>query len=311
MDFRRLRYFARVVELGSISQAAADLNVAQPALSKSVLALEADLNTELLRRSPQGASPTEAGLRLYEHCQVVFNQLERARHDVSETTHSPSGQVTLGIPYSIAVVILVPLLRATAERLPRVQLQVFQEPRQLLPDRILSGRLDLAVMVYPNPHPGISQKAVVTEELSFVRRFDSALRRKSRITLKEIARQPLILPTRANRLRFLVESLFLAHALPINVVHEVDAIGQFIDCVEAGLASTILPAGVTGRAVSDRRVSTAAIADASFQRTVSIARSQTRSLDAAAVHVERLIHTVIQQTVAKKQWLGATLLNGE
>jgi hypothetical protein len=66
LDLRKLRYFSNVVEARSISKAADSLHVAQPALSKSIQALEQELGTTLLQRSAKGIATTEAGARLYE-----------------------------------------------------------------------------------------------------------------------------------------------------------------------------------------------------------------------------------------------------
>lgn len=54
MELRQLRAFVRVVELGSISRAALDLNLVQSALSQQITKLESELSTRLLQRSPQG-----------------------------------------------------------------------------------------------------------------------------------------------------------------------------------------------------------------------------------------------------------------
>lgn len=99
-DLRKLRYFAHIVETGSISKAAAELRVAQPALSKSIRLLEFDLKTPLLERSAQGVTPTRAGQTLYEHRCVVFRQLELARAALQGTEEEPRGSIRLGLPYS-------------------------------------------------------------------------------------------------------------------------------------------------------------------------------------------------------------------
>src|ERR1700677_4407280 len=112
MDFRRLRYFMQIVEAGSISRASRSLNVAQPALSKSIQWLEGEFETPLLQRSTHGVTTTEGGQRLYEHCQILFKQLERARLDVRKSVERPSGHVTVGMPYSIVKVLTVALLEA-------------------------------------------------------------------------------------------------------------------------------------------------------------------------------------------------------
>ena len=61
MELRQLRYFVKVVEVGSISRAALDLDLVQSALSQQITRLEGELSTRLLKRSPQGVTPTEAG----------------------------------------------------------------------------------------------------------------------------------------------------------------------------------------------------------------------------------------------------------
>ena len=118
MDFRRLRYFMQIVEAGSISRASRSLNVAQPALTKAIQWLEGEFETPLLHRSTHGIATTEGGQRLYEHCQIIFKQLERARLDVRKSVERPSGHVTIGMPYSIVKVLTVALLEATTRVYP-------------------------------------------------------------------------------------------------------------------------------------------------------------------------------------------------
>ena len=60
MELRQLRYFVRVVELGSMSRAALDLNLVQSALSQQISRLEGELSARLLQRSRKGVTPTEA-----------------------------------------------------------------------------------------------------------------------------------------------------------------------------------------------------------------------------------------------------------
>ncbi|WP_312131709.1 LysR family transcriptional regulator, partial [Diaphorobacter nitroreducens] len=65
MELRQLRYFVRVVELGSMSRAALDLNLVQSALSQQITRLEGELATRLLHRTPRGVAPTEAGAAFF------------------------------------------------------------------------------------------------------------------------------------------------------------------------------------------------------------------------------------------------------
>jgi DNA-binding transcriptional LysR family regulator len=89
MELRQLRYFVRIVDLGSLSKAAADLFVAQPALSKQIAALEAELKATLLVRSPRGVTPTEAGQAFYRQAQSVLRQLGRIPDEVRSVQDRP------------------------------------------------------------------------------------------------------------------------------------------------------------------------------------------------------------------------------
>lgn len=82
MNFRRLKYFVKIVDIGSLTQAAEVLHIAQPALSQQVATLEGELKQQLLIRTKRGVLPTEAGNILYAHAQTILQQCEQAQHAV-------------------------------------------------------------------------------------------------------------------------------------------------------------------------------------------------------------------------------------
>ena len=79
MDVRQLRYFVAIAEEGSLSAAAQRLNVAQPALSQHVIALEGRLEVKLLERSPRGVTLTQPGEVLLAHARSILAALDDAR----------------------------------------------------------------------------------------------------------------------------------------------------------------------------------------------------------------------------------------
>ena len=91
MELRQLRYLVRVIELGSISRAALDMELVQSALSQQISRLESELCTRLLQRSPKGVIPTEAGLAFFREAQLVLRHAEqaaRAARPVGESSSS-------------------------------------------------------------------------------------------------------------------------------------------------------------------------------------------------------------------------------
>jgi len=95
MELRQLRYFVRVVELGSMSRAAMDLDMVQSALSQQISRLESELSTRLLQRSSKGTVPTEAGLAFFHEAQLTLRHAEQAIHAAQQARLS--GAVSIGL----------------------------------------------------------------------------------------------------------------------------------------------------------------------------------------------------------------------
>lgn len=308
MDFRRLRYFAQIVEAGSISRASTGLNVAQPALSKAIQSLELEFETPLLQRSTHGVVTTESGQRLYEHCQILFKQIERAKLDVRKCVERPSGHVTVGMPHSIVKVLTVPLLEAATRLYPQVQVEISQHQSHLLSDRIRSGRLDFAVMASTRPTTGLTLTPLLREELFFIEKpSEDGDVDESSIAFAEAAKRRYVLPAVGNGLRAAVEGHFQARGLQLNVAHEVDAIGMILDCVDAGLGAAILPGGCIQDDRVFRKLVVRPFAEAGCRRTIAICHSPAKTLTPAAVTMMGLVEKLAHERVAQGRWLGASL----
>ncbi|MEY2781375.1 MAG: HTH-type transcriptional regulator CynR, partial [Pseudomonadota bacterium] len=142
MDFKQLQAFVSVAEQGSFTRAAQQLNVAQPALSRLVRALELELRQTLLERNGRGARPTQAGKRLLDHARGILHQLDRAHEDMAQLRGGQTGSIALGLPPSVARVLTVALTRAFRAELPAVHLTIREDLSFALQDGLQQGRLD-------------------------------------------------------------------------------------------------------------------------------------------------------------------------
>jgi LysR family nitrogen assimilation transcriptional regulator len=308
MDLRKLRYFSNVVEAGSISKAAESLHVAQPALTKSIQALEEELGTALLQRSAKGVATTEAGARLYEHCQIVFKQLDRAQLDVRKSVERPSGVVTVGLPHSLMTVLALPMLQLATARYPDVRLELKQEHSHVLSSNIRSGKLDFAVIANPGSASGLLCQPLLEEELLFVDQIrpnepGSAIH----ISFIEASRREFVLPSVGNGLRASAEGHFRARLLPLNVQYEVDAIALIIQCVEAGLGVSLLPGGCLRMDIDQGRVRAKPFAEGGCRRRIVLCHAEESTLSSAAATVMMLVEEVAREMVISGRWLGARL----
>ena len=150
MKLRRLRYVVRVVEQGSMSRAALDLNVVQSALSQQITRLESELATRLLQRTPRGVTPTEAGLAFFREAQLTLRHADQAVRAAQQTRLS--GTVTVGLAPTTWGVLGLPLMQAMRTRCPDVRLHMVESMSGHLTAMLHARELDLAVLTDTRLH---------------------------------------------------------------------------------------------------------------------------------------------------------------
>jgi LysR family nitrogen assimilation transcriptional regulator len=243
MDLKQLEYFVRVAELGSFTRAAAALNVAQPALSRQVRQLEVELRQNLLIRNGRGAAPTEAGKLLLEHGRGILHQVERAREELGRVRGALAGRVAIGLPPSVAKAMAVPLIRAFRQRMPDATLSISEGLSVSMHEALATGRLDIALLYNAGPAPDIELTPLLEEPLFLVQRrtAKSPPAAKPRpVALKEVAGLPLVIPSRPNAIRMLVETEMANLGCRPQVALEIDGVAAILDLVEDGAGSAIL-----------------------------------------------------------------------
>jgi len=243
MDFKQLEYFVRVAEMGSFTRAAAALDVAQPALSRQVRLLEVELRQNLLVRNGRGATPTEAGKLLLDHGRGILHQIERAREDLGRMRGGLSGRVAIGLPPSVARVLTVPLTRAFRDALPEARLSISEGLSGAMLEGLISGRLDIVVLYNAQPSREIDVTPLLDEQLLLVRARPPGLHEDpppGPIELREVARLPLVIPTRPNAIRMHVEAQMAGIGCRPRVALEIDGVSAILDLVADGAGCAVL-----------------------------------------------------------------------
>ena len=190
MDLRQLRYFVGIVQAGSLSRAADQLHVAQSAISHHLASLESELDRQLVTRGPKGILLTEAGGVLYRHAEAILRQVEFAKHDALSAQNVPSGRVSIGFPVALASLLGYELLVRIRKSYPQILLHLTDANSALLRERLVNGRLDMAVLLIEQPERGLAVEPLVLEELFYV----SADGDNSPIRLADAAKFPLLVP---------------------------------------------------------------------------------------------------------------------
>lgn len=277
MDTRRLSAFVKIVDTGSLTRAADNLHVAQPALSQQVAALEAQFRQRLLIRSKRGVMPTEAGRALYRHAQIILRQLGQAHAEVGQGTQAIAGNVSLGLaPYSAGAALALPLLQRVRERFPGILLHINENFGGVISELVMTGKMDMALIYQPGPIRGVKFEPMFEEALCLLASPQMGIGREKEVALAALEGMPLLLPSRIHTIRRLVESAFERAGLVLNVVAEIESATTLASAVDASIGATVLPLSSalsiaeTQRRVSGRDLAVTQIVQPSLSARVSI-----------------------------------------
>ncbi|PMS33264.1 LysR family nitrogen assimilation transcriptional regulator [Trinickia symbiotica] len=241
MNLRRLKYFVKIVDIGSLTQAAEVLHIAQPALSQQLITLEDEFQQQLLVRTKRGVTTTEAGATLYRHAQLILRQYEQAQADVKSAGQTLSGQVSVGLaPGTGASALSLPLLRTVRARHPSILLYINENFGTTLSELIMNGRMDMAVLYGDKPVHGLSFQLLMNEEMFLVAPRSMGIVQE-KIAVTDLRDVPLLLPRPYNYLRKYVDEGFASVQMMPNVVAEIESASTLSAAVGAGIGATILP----------------------------------------------------------------------
>ena len=302
MDTRKLSYFVKIVESGSITKAAAALHVAQPALSQQLAGLETDLKQRLLIRSKQGVVPTAAGNTLYRHAQTILRLVEKAREEVSTAGAAPSGRVSIAIaPYSMAASLTPEIITEVARRYPDIILHITEIYGGVLSEAIRNGALDMALIYEPGKIRGVQFATVIAEDLHLVVHTNSPLgRREGEVPLKELANFGLFLPERIHTLRQAVEDGFQTSGTPLKLLGEIESVPSLIRVIQASLGGTILPRSAAETLFRDQDFRVLRIVNPSMQVKTALCTPSHEPLSEAAAAVLITLREILQGTLARE-----------
>ncbi|HIF6624734.1 TPA: nitrogen assimilation transcriptional regulator NAC [Serratia marcescens] len=292
MNLRRLKYFVKIVDVGSLTQAAEVLHIAQPALSQQLATLEGELKQQLLIRTKRGVQPTEAGNILYAHAQTILRQCEQAQSAVNSAGQAMSGQVSLGLASgSTAAQLALPLLQTLRDQQPGILLSLYENSGAALAGQVANQTLDMA-MVYGAKMPaGLHTVALMREDLYLVA-TRAVPHPGNSVELLDVARLNLFLPREGDAVRNQLEEAMALRKLAVNVVGEIESSGALSAAIAGGLGATVLPESVARAMIGPAKAWMARINAPTMSVPLSLCMSCQQSLSAPALLVKDLLLSI-------------------
>lgn len=269
MRFRQLECFDRVCELGSITQAATSLNIAQTALGLQIRQLEDDMGVALLRRTSRGVVPTDAGRTFLDWARRTLEGRRDIRVALAAFRESAAPRtVTVGLTPSLTLLVGADLVEAIASSPLKVDLKLAEGLSHVMLASLPTGKIDLTFAFKPDDGGSHRCSPLLRDSLFLVRAPSAGIRLDKTVSLRDALSHRFAMPDRDDVVRRMVENSALSEGLALEVAYEVQSLTAIKQLVSRGLASAILPLGSVYEDVAAGKLAAARITDASLERTL-------------------------------------------
>jgi DNA-binding transcriptional LysR family regulator len=244
MDLHQLRCFLAVAEELHFGKAAQRLDMLPSALGRHIRLLEEDLGARLLTRTTRSVALTEEGALLVSEAGQLLAQADAIAARFRNRSRKRAAVVRLGAIDSAAAGLLPMLLQDFRKRRGDVTVQLVEDKTIRLLPRLLSGRLDLALVRPPERADKRLEFMVLFHETAVVAVPDRhRLATRRRLTVGDLADEPLIVPERKSRPHShdLTIKLFAEAGLTARIAQVAEEKQTIINLVSAGLGAAIVP----------------------------------------------------------------------
>ena len=158
------RIFFEVAKQGNISKAAESLYISQPAISKTIVRLEDNLNVKLFKRNSRGVSLTEEGEVLFRHVQEAIHHIEEAENALQKMKDYHIGHLDIGASTTLCRYILLPYLKKFMEEFPNIQINLKNQDSAKNIQVLEAQDIDIALVAIPK-HLSPNQKVILEQEV--------------------------------------------------------------------------------------------------------------------------------------------------
>ncbi|UXU90842.1 pca operon transcription factor PcaQ [Burkholderia sp. S-53] len=215
VKFRHLQCFLAVAQLGGVQKAAESLSITQPAVSKTIAELEAILGVKLFERGRQGSQPTREAQLFMPHANACVLALRQGVGLLAREGGAAAATLEIGMLPTVAASLAPALMKALAERWPRIVVRIATAANADLLERLKSGAIECAIgrLSEPERMIGLAFEQLYNEPLVAVVRAGHPLL-SSAAPATELARYPVVLPPYGTLIRQSAEQLLGACGAP-------------------------------------------------------------------------------------------------
>jgi LysR family nitrogen assimilation transcriptional regulator len=307
MELRQLRYFKTLALHQHFGRAAQVLHIAQPALSRQIQLLEAELGVRLVNRHSRGAALTAEGNLLLERATFLVRFMDQIKLDIVALQASLRGPVVIGLPVALARMVVPPLVSRMRDRYPDVNLRVHESFLPALCEALEKGTIDFAVLSGPVvATPLIHLTPLLNDKICAVARCDDSSLPPASISVAALQGVPLILTgVQSAGVRLALDRAADLARVKLNVVVEVETAAVAARLVQDGVGWTVHYAAAVASEIAAGTLRAVPIDGLILQRY--LARPVLHVTSQAAVAMIALFQETVSALIHSGQWPLAEL----
>jgi len=281
LELPYLETFSEAAELSSFTKAAKALGLTQASVSQRVQALEKALGTALFSRQGGRVLLTEAGQRLYDFTQRILDLHREARRQITGR-HSPvGGELSLAASSIPGEHLLPALLSGFGQKHPRIRVRATVSDSMDVMTQVERGKVSLGLVGRKTDNPNLEFRYLASDRMALVVPQGHALSKRNKVSLKQLARYPLILRETGSGLRHCFEkSLDKAGVslADLRVVLELGSNEAIKEAVLQGAGVAILSTSAVAKECRAKQLHALGVSDLHCDRDMYIVQDRRRVL---------------------------------
>jgi DNA-binding transcriptional LysR family regulator len=241
VSLRQLRAFLAVAKLRHFRRAAESLHLTQPAVSRHIADLEAELDVRLFDRNTREVVPTEAGRYLQSAVERVLEELESVLAHIHSEGERRHGKVRVAAAPTLSAGLMPQCIAACARDYPELTVQLHDQVQTLVLDSVRGGEVDFGLAIEPADSETFDSETILHDPFVLVCRRDHPLAKLAAVPWKKLRGEPLVLLDPTSGSRRLIDYQLATHQIEADVVQQAGHTHTAFRMVEAGLGISVTP----------------------------------------------------------------------
>jgi DNA-binding transcriptional LysR family regulator len=276
---RQLRAFVAVYHAGSVSAAAQELALTQPAVTMLLRELEGKLGLNLFDRHTRAIHRTDAATRAIGYAQRALAEMEGLTTSMSELAGLHAGRVRVVATAAVAQAMLPPAMRRFLDRHPGVSLEIEEVGPADFVHAIETSHVDFGIGTLEAPVAGLREEVLIRETLVAAALPSPAFAGGVPMTWKQLSALPLVTVRSGYGIRGRIEAAAREAGVELKIAHEVSLLATAVALAANGLGVVVVPPSIVA---PEKRLVTQRLMRPTIERVIGVHLRRERSLSPAA-----------------------------